>query len=259
MQLVVQHCPGSRPGASATASGIDGISLVMVLLTTVLMPLSVLASWRYITTRERGFYALMLTLLTGLVGVFIALDLFLFYVFFELHADPDVLHHRDLGRHQPAVRRHQVLHLHHGRLAPDAGGDRRRWCGRCRAATGVAVVLLRPPAAARERGRHRRALAVRRLRARLRDQGADLPVPHLAARRPRRGADRRQRAAGRRHAQDRDLRLPPLRRSRSSPQVALQPGGQRADGDARGHRHHLRRRWSRWCSPTSRSWWPTPR
>jgi NADH-quinone oxidoreductase subunit M len=63
--------------------GIDGISLVMVLLTTVLTPLSVLASWHYITERQRGFYALMLTLLTGLVGVFIALDLFLFYVFFE--------------------------------------------------------------------------------------------------------------------------------------------------------------------------------
>jgi len=52
------------------------------------MPLSVLASWRYITSRERGFYALMLTLLTGLVGVFIALDLFLFYVFFEVMLIP---------------------------------------------------------------------------------------------------------------------------------------------------------------------------
>ncbi len=68
--------------------GIDGISLVMVLLTTVLMPLSVLGSWHYITSRERGFYALMLALLTGLVGVFIALDLFLFYVFFEVMLIP---------------------------------------------------------------------------------------------------------------------------------------------------------------------------
>jgi NADH-quinone oxidoreductase subunit M len=68
--------------------GLDGISLVMVLLTTALMPLSVLASWRYIATRERGFYALMLTLLTGLVGVFLALDMFLFYVFFELMLIP---------------------------------------------------------------------------------------------------------------------------------------------------------------------------
>ncbi len=40
--------------------GIDGISLFMVLLTTALMPLSVLGSWRYITKQERGFYALLL-------------------------------------------------------------------------------------------------------------------------------------------------------------------------------------------------------
>jgi NADH-quinone oxidoreductase subunit M len=68
--------------------GIDGISIFMVLLTTVMMPLSVLASWSSITRRERAFYALMLTLLTGLVGVFIALDLFVFYVFFEVMLIP---------------------------------------------------------------------------------------------------------------------------------------------------------------------------
>jgi NADH-quinone oxidoreductase subunit M len=68
--------------------GIDGISLFMVLLTTVMMPLSVLASWQSITRKERAFYALMLTLLTGLVGVFLALDLFVFYVFFELMLIP---------------------------------------------------------------------------------------------------------------------------------------------------------------------------
>ena len=68
--------------------GIDGISLFMVLLTTVMMPLSVLASWTSITRRERAFYALMLTLLTGLVGVFIALDMFVFYIFFEVMLIP---------------------------------------------------------------------------------------------------------------------------------------------------------------------------
>jgi NADH-quinone oxidoreductase subunit M len=68
--------------------GIDGISLLMVLLTTVMMPLSVLASWSSITRKERAFYALMLTLLTGLVGVFIAVDLFVFYVFFEVMLIP---------------------------------------------------------------------------------------------------------------------------------------------------------------------------
>src|SRR5256885_5633181 len=60
--------------------GVDGISLVMVLLTTFLVPLSVLGSYAYITTRERGFYALMLLVTTGLVGGFVALDLFLLYV-----------------------------------------------------------------------------------------------------------------------------------------------------------------------------------
>ena len=68
--------------------GLDGISLFMVLLTTVLGPLSVLGSYRYITQRERGYYALLVALLAGLVGCFIALDLFVFYVFFELMLIP---------------------------------------------------------------------------------------------------------------------------------------------------------------------------
>ena len=87
MQLVSSTPWISQWGISYRV-GIDGISLFMVLLTTVMMPLSVLASWSSITRRERAFYALMLTLLTGLVGVFIALDLFVFYVFFEVMLIP---------------------------------------------------------------------------------------------------------------------------------------------------------------------------
>ncbi len=87
MQLI-SNTPWIASWGISYRVGLDGISLVMVLLTTVLMPLSVLASWRYITFRERGFYALMLALLTGLVGVFLALDLFVFYVFFELTLIP---------------------------------------------------------------------------------------------------------------------------------------------------------------------------
>jgi NADH-quinone oxidoreductase subunit M len=68
--------------------GIDGISLFMVLLTTFTMPLAVLGSFAYIKARERGFYALMLVLTTGMIGVFVALDLFLFYVFWELMLIP---------------------------------------------------------------------------------------------------------------------------------------------------------------------------
>jgi NADH-quinone oxidoreductase subunit M len=87
MQLVSTAAWIPRWGISYRV-GIDGISLFMVLLTTLMMPLSVLASWSSITRRERSFYALMLTLLTGLIGVFIALDLFLFYVFFEVMLIP---------------------------------------------------------------------------------------------------------------------------------------------------------------------------
>ncbi len=70
------------------AVGIDGISLTMVLLTTLLMPLCVLGSWNYITERERGYYVMLLTLLTGVLGVFLATDLFLFYVFWEVMLIP---------------------------------------------------------------------------------------------------------------------------------------------------------------------------
>jgi NADH-quinone oxidoreductase subunit M len=87
MQLVSSASWIPRWGISYRV-GIDGISLFMVLLTTVMMPLSVLASWSSITRGERAFYALMLTLLTGLIGVFIALDLFVFYVFFEVMLIP---------------------------------------------------------------------------------------------------------------------------------------------------------------------------
>src|SRR5919202_4150296 len=64
--------------------GVDGISLMMVLLTTFTMPLAVLGSWTSIRVRAPAYYALLLVLTTGLVGVFVALDLFLFYVMWEI-------------------------------------------------------------------------------------------------------------------------------------------------------------------------------
>src|SRR2546428_2413863 len=60
----------------------------MVLLTTFLVPLSVLGSYAYITTRERAFYALLLVLTSGMIGVFVALDLFLFYVMWDVMLIP---------------------------------------------------------------------------------------------------------------------------------------------------------------------------
>src|SRR3972149_897239 len=67
--------------------GVDGISLSMVLLTTLLTPLSILISWS-IRENIRGFMALFLFLETGMLGVFLALDLLLFFVFWEIGLVP---------------------------------------------------------------------------------------------------------------------------------------------------------------------------
>jgi NADH-quinone oxidoreductase subunit M len=62
--------------------GVDGVSLPLVLLTTVLTPLAIIGSWR-MEVKPRAYLALMLTLETAMLGVFVALDLLLFYVFWE--------------------------------------------------------------------------------------------------------------------------------------------------------------------------------
>ena len=85
MESSVPWIPGW--GVSYTL-GLDGISLFMVLLTTFTTPIAILASFNYISRRERAFYALMLLLETGSLGVFLSMDLFLFYVFFELTLVP---------------------------------------------------------------------------------------------------------------------------------------------------------------------------
>ncbi len=71
--------------------GIDGISLWLVILTTFLMPLCVLISWKSIHDRVKEFFVLMLVLETAMIGVFVALDLFLFYFFWEATLIPMAL------------------------------------------------------------------------------------------------------------------------------------------------------------------------
>ena len=68
--------------------GIDGISLLLVVLTTFLTPIALLASWDSVRDRVKGFVALMLLLETGTLGVFMSLDLLLFYVFWEFMLIP---------------------------------------------------------------------------------------------------------------------------------------------------------------------------
>jgi len=68
--------------------GIDGISLLLIVLTTILTVLCILASWRSVTHSVKGFFISMLVLTTGMIGTFCSLDLFLFYVFWEIMLIP---------------------------------------------------------------------------------------------------------------------------------------------------------------------------
>ena len=67
---------------------IDGLSLWLVLLSTLLTPIAVLVSWKHIDHRVKEFFAFLILLEFGLIGVFVSLDLFLFYVFWEVSLVP---------------------------------------------------------------------------------------------------------------------------------------------------------------------------
>ena len=68
--------------------GIDGLSLLLVLLTTFLTPISILSTWSAVQERVKEFMAFFLLLEVGMLGVFLALDLFLFYIFWEFTLVP---------------------------------------------------------------------------------------------------------------------------------------------------------------------------
>jgi NADH-quinone oxidoreductase subunit M len=68
--------------------GVDGLSILLILLTTLLTPISILSTWTAIEERLKEFMAFFLLLEVGMVGVFVALDLFLFYIFWEFTLVP---------------------------------------------------------------------------------------------------------------------------------------------------------------------------
>lgn len=68
--------------------GVDGISILLVLLTTLIMPFCVLASWNYIQQRVAPFMFCLLAMETSMIGVFVALDFVLFYIFWEFMLIP---------------------------------------------------------------------------------------------------------------------------------------------------------------------------
>ncbi|HEV7146112.1 MAG TPA: NADH-quinone oxidoreductase subunit M, partial [Pedococcus sp.] len=84
-QLTEQHRWIPQFGVSY-AVGVDGIALVMILMSVILTPVCILAAWADVPeggSREKNYFAIMLVLETFMVGVFAATDVFLFYVFFE--------------------------------------------------------------------------------------------------------------------------------------------------------------------------------
>ncbi|HEV2833786.1 MAG TPA: NADH-quinone oxidoreductase subunit M [Pyrinomonadaceae bacterium] len=68
--------------------GVDGVSVLLIILTTLLGAIAALSSWDYIQKREKEYYVLLLLLQTAVIGVFSSMDLFLFYLFFEVSLVP---------------------------------------------------------------------------------------------------------------------------------------------------------------------------
>jgi NADH-quinone oxidoreductase subunit M len=68
--------------------GVDGLSVFLIILTTLLTPISMLASWNSIQHRVKEFFVMLLMLEVGVIGVFLSLDLFLFFLFWEIMLIP---------------------------------------------------------------------------------------------------------------------------------------------------------------------------
>ena len=197
--------------------GVDGISLWLVLLTTLLVPIAILSSWTAITKRQLSYYVFMLILEAAMIGVFVSLDLLLFYLFFEASLVPMFL------------------------LIGIWGGERRVYAAVkffIYTAVGsllmlVAIIALYfiyntfdytvISAAMRAKGGPLvvalRVGAVSRLCARLLYQGAVVSLSHLAAGRAHGSAHRRFSHSRRRAAQDGNVRV-----------AALQSGALSGDG-----------------------------
>ncbi len=105
--------------------GVDGISLFLVVLTGVLFPLAIVGVDPH--HDDKPYLAWLLMLQAGVMGSFLSLDLFVFFVFFEIVLVPDVLPHRRMGLREPGLRGDQVLPVHDARLGVHARrADRHR-------------------------------------------------------------------------------------------------------------------------------------
>ena len=195
--------------------GIDGISFLLIMLTTLLGWISILSSWTAIENRVKEYYIWFLVLQTGMLGVFMALDFFLFFVFWEAMLVPMYLLIGIWGGPRKLYaaikfflytlfgsvlmllsvlflyfynfRQTGVVHVQHPGLyqtAPHIFHDPAYGSTSPSAVPGILRGLCH--------------------------QSADVPVPHLAARCPRGSADRWLRHSGWRSAEDGNLRFHPF-------------------------------------------------
>ena len=84
----IEHIPWIKAYNISYYVGIDGFSILLVMLTTFLLPISVVACWKDIQDKVKEFMICLLFLEMGMLGVFVSLDLFLFYVFWEVMLIP---------------------------------------------------------------------------------------------------------------------------------------------------------------------------
>ena len=200
--------------APATYLGIDGISFLLIMLTTLLGWISILSSWTAIREPRQGILRLVPGAADGHAGRLHGARFLPVLRVLGSHAGADVLHHRHLGRPAKALRRHQVLPLYAGRSVLMLLGILSLYFQHLQqfrlytfehSGLMIAPQIFHDPAY----GSTLRSVFLGLL-PRLRHQGADVPVPHLAAGRARGGADRGLGDPGGRSAEDGDLRLPPL-------------------------------------------------
>ena len=103
--------------------GVDGISLLLIVLTGFLTPIALLSSWESVTKKVKEFSLFILALEAAMIGVFISLDLFLFYVFWDAMLIPMYFLIGIWGYDRRVYAADQVHPLHDGGQRADAGRD----------------------------------------------------------------------------------------------------------------------------------------
>ena len=189
--------------------GVDGISLLLVVLTGILFPLAFFTSDPH--NDEKPYFAWMLLLEAGMMGSFLSLDLFVFFVFFEIVLVPMyfLIGGWGYGNRVYAATKFFLFTMF-GSAFMFVGILATVLLGRRYGVGEITFNLVTLAEQASFPTTHR-ALAVLRLRHRLRRQGAGDPVPHLAPRRPHPGAHRRLGDPRRGDAEARHLRAAALR------------------------------------------------